>query len=133
MKENQGIVAEAGRDGADVERTRAEHYYSPDVDIMETNNEIVVMADIPGADEQSVDITLENDILRIEAAVARRDQPGHGPSLREYGVGPFARSFLITGDVDRQGIEASVRNGTLRIRLPKVQEARSRKIAVKKE
>lgn len=106
---------------------------SPDVDILETDEEMVVLADMPGADEQSVDITLENDVLRLEAKVPERDVGDRRPALLEYGIGPFSRSFLITDDVDRKGIEATVRNGVLRVRLPKVHEARTRKIAVKKE
>lgn len=133
MKEKQVVAAMPARDAGEVERTSAERYYAPDVDIVETNEEIIVLADVPGADEKCVDVMLENDVLRIEAKIEKRCLGNRCEALAEYGVGSFVRSFLITDDVDRANIEATVRNGTLRVRLPKAQEVRARKITVKND
>lgn len=120
MKNKQAIVSEAGRDGGEAERTRAEKYLSPDVDIFETDGEIVVLADVPGADEQSLDITLDNDILRIETKTVATDHGNRRAALIEYGGGPFARSFMINNEINRKGIEAKVSNGVLSVNIPKL-------------
>jgi HSP20 family protein len=116
-----------------IERARAAQIFNPDVDIMERKNDIVVIADMPGIDESSVDITLENNVLsiygKVDWDVPEKLKLIHG----EYGVGDYQRVFTLSGDVNREKIEATVNNGVLKIILPKAEAAKTKKIAVRAE
>lgn len=112
------------------ERTRTSRLYMPRVDIYEQDDETVLVADMPGVDEQSVDITLEKNVLTIKGYV-EDVMEGYGLAYGEYGVGDFERTFALSDEVDRNKIQASMKDGVLRLVLPKAEEARTRKIAVK--
>ncbi len=118
------------KEQAQVERTRSTTVYTPDVDILEREDSIVVLADMPGADEKSVDITLEKDVLSIYARVEPEVPEQHQLLHAEYGMGDYQRSFTISDEIDRDRIEARVKNGVLRLVLPKAQAAKTRKIAI---
>jgi HSP20 family protein len=126
----QDIVKKEAVGQEGVERTRPRKVYAPAVDILEKKDEIVVIADMPGVDERSVDITLEKDVLTIQGQVEPDAPEGYHLALAEYGVGDFQRAFTITEEIDRDRIEASVKNGVLRLVLPKAPVARTRKISV---
>jgi HSP20 family molecular chaperone IbpA len=113
-----------------IERTRSGEVYVPLTDIVETRDDIWVYADMPGADDQSVDVTLENDLLTIEGFV-RADVPGDFQLVRgEYGLGDYLRTFTLNDRIDRSKIEASVKNGVLKLRLPKAEPVKPKKIVV---
>lgn len=113
------------------ERTRERRAYSPRTDIYETNDAIMVLAEIPGADEKSVDITLEKDVLTINAFTDTEREEGKRLVYAEYGIGDYTRSFILSDKIDREKIEASVKDGVLRLVLPKAAPARTQKIAIK--
>jgi len=116
-----------------IERSRAAKIFNPDVDIVERKNDIMVIADMPGIDEASVDITLENNVLSIYGKVDW-DVPDKLKLLHgEYGIGDYQRVFTLSGDVNREKIEATVNNGVLKIVLPKAEAARTKKITVRAE
>ena len=120
--------------GEVVERRRAANkVFTPRADIFETAESIVVVADMPGVDESSVDITLEKNILTIEGRVEPGHPEGYRLSHREYEVGSYSRAFALSDEVSRQGIEATVKSGVLRLTLPKAGPARARKIPVQGE
>lgn len=114
-----------------VERTRPGKLYVPRVDIYATEDEMVVVADMPGVDETSVDITLEKNLLTITGTVTPDYPEGYNLAYSEYGIGDFQRSFTISNEVDRDKIEASVSNGVLSLHLPKAKVAQTKKITVK--
>jgi HSP20 family molecular chaperone IbpA len=114
-----------------VERTRPRKVYTPSVDIVERKDDIIVTADMPGVDERSVDITLEKNILTITGSVGPVFPYAHQLVLSEYGVGDYQRAFTISEEVDRDRINAMVKNGVLRLVLPKAALSRTRKIEVK--
>ena len=114
----------------EMERTRARRCFVPKADIYETDHEIIVLADIPGADEKKVDITLEKNILSISATIEPVRTNGYELTYAEYEEGDFQRSFRLSDEIDRDRIEAEVRDGVLQLRLPKVQGAAARKITV---
>jgi HSP20 family molecular chaperone IbpA len=114
-----------------VERTRAARVFSPQVDILERRDDIVVMADMPGVDEKSVDINLEKNVLTIYGAVEEEACVGQRPFYTEYGVGDYERIFTLSDEIDRDRIQATVKNGVLKVVLPKAEGAKSRKITVK--
>lgn len=115
-----------------VERTRANRVYVPRVDILSHDDGIVILADLPGVDQQNVAITVEKDVLTINGFVSTAPPAPEGYELlyNEYGIGDFQRSFTVPQEIDLEGIEASLHQGVLRLDLPKAPEARARKITV---
>jgi HSP20 family protein len=119
-------VAETG-----TERTRDRLAFVPRADIYETDDTIVVVADMPGVDESSLDITLENNELTINGYVEPMQPEDYSLTYAEYREGDYVRSFRLSDEIDREGIEATLKDGVLRLNLPKVKEARTRKIEVR--
>jgi HSP20 family protein len=115
------------------ELTRERNVYTPAVDIMERKDDIVLLADVPGVDETSVDLTLEKNVLTIYGKVTADVPGGYTLYLSEYGTGDYQRVFTLTEEVDRDRIQATVKNGVLRLVLPKAEAVKTRKIAVKGE
>lgn len=113
------------------ERTRDRHIFVPRVDIFEQGNDVILVADMPGVNEQTVDITLEKNILTIDGRVDDQEVGGYSLAYREYRVGDYHRTFALSDEVDRNNIEALVKNGVLHLRLPKAPEAQAKKISVK--
>jgi HSP20 family protein len=115
----------------EAERTRDRPAFVPRADIYETEEAIVVVADMPGVGEDSLDITLEKGVLTLNGAVEPEAPEGYSLSYAEYRVGDYVRSFSLSDEIDQEAIEATLKDGILRLTLPKVTEARTRKIAVK--
>lgn len=113
-----------------VEHTRATRVFAPTVDIVEHTDNIVMFADMPGVDEKSVDITLENELLTIYGMVKPEVPENHRLVISEYGVGDYKRTFTISNEIDRDHIQASVKDGVLKLVLPKAESAKTRKIPV---
>jgi HSP20 family protein len=115
---------------SDAERTRDCVCFVPRVDIYETNDAILVAADMPGVDETSVDITLENDVLTINGYVEPVEHEGYQLAYAEYRVGDYERRFTLSNKIDQERIEAAMKNGVLHLHLPKAQPT-TKTIAVK--
>jgi HSP20 family molecular chaperone IbpA len=132
-KELQTLEAEKQEvetvDGA--ERTRARRAYVPRVDIYETDEAIVLLTDMPGVDEKSIDITLEKNVLTLNGYVEQETPDNYSLAYGEYQSGDYQRSFTLSDEIDREKIEATVNNGVLRLYLPKAGPAKTRKITVK--
>ena len=111
------------------ERTRARLAFVPRADIYETDDKLVIVADMPGVDEKSIDVTLEGGVLTIQGAVELRWPEKHSLIYAEYRVGDYERSFTLSDRIDQGGIEATVKHGVLRLHLPKAQPE-TRKISV---
>ena len=103
--------------------------YRPNVDIFDTPEELLLIADMPGADPEQIDVSVESGILSIQARVQPRTQ-GAEAVLREYGVGDFHRRFEIDDSIESDKINAEYHDGSLTIRLPKAPPARRRRIPV---
>lgn len=104
--------------------------YSPNVDIVETSDEVIVFADMPGVGSENIDIHFENGELFLHGKVADRIPEGARAISREYGLGDFYRVFTISEQVDSEKITAEYRDGVLVLHLPKVEAAKPRKINV---
>lgn len=113
------------------EPTRNRRVYSPLTDIVETTDEILVVADMPGVDEKCVDITLDKNVLTIFAYPPEETVENYSLAFGEYGVGDFERKFIVSQEVDREKIAAKVKNGVLTVHLPKAGPAKARKIEVR--
>ena len=115
----------------EMERTRENLCYVPKADIYETDAEIVVVADIPGANQESIDIVLEKNVLTIDAFVEPKIPENFSLAYAEYQPGDFQRKFRLSSEIDQDKIEAVVANGELRLHLPKAETAKVKKIPVK--
>lgn len=105
--------------------------FVPQVDILESENQILLLADLPGVDEQGLEVTLEKNVLTLRGKVQSQGPEGYQLAYSEYEVGNFERAFTVSNDIDRQGIEAVIKDGVLRLTLPKAKHAVLQKIAVK--
>jgi HSP20 family protein len=114
------------------EHTRSGNYFTPRVDIVETEKELVLYADMPGVKPDDVDLKYEKGELILHGKVEPRQKEGQG-LLREYDEGDFYRVFQIHESIDSGRIEASCKNGVLVIHLPKAEAARPRKVTVRGE
>lgn len=114
-----------------VERTKDRRTYIPAVDITEDGSNLYIFADMPGASEDGVNVSLENDVLTIEARVDDPSFDGHSLSYAEYGVGDYYRVFTLNESVDRDKIEAKMKNGVLSIVLPKAESVKTKSIPIK--
>ncbi len=114
-----------------VERARSGWTFVPCVDIVEKQDELLVIADLPGAKPDAIDINYERGVLSIDAPVAPRQDPQRANYLlHEYGVGDFHRSFQIGEGLDANRISAEFDNGVLHLHLPKAESFKPRKIEV---
>ena len=112
------------------ESTRPGVYFLPPVDIFETRDELILLADMPGVPPDGLDVNLEGDELTVSATVRPEDYEGLKPLHVEYGVGGYYRRFKLGEAVDRERIQAQLKNGSLLLRLPKSARARVRRITV---
>jgi HSP20 family molecular chaperone IbpA len=114
------------------ERTRNNAAYTPRVDILETADELLLYADLPGVQPAVLDVRFENGELIVHGRCAPRHQDANF-LLTEYGVGDFYRAFSIDESVDASRIDAQVTNGVLTVHLPKTEKAKPKRITVKTE
>ena len=106
--------------------------YLPNVDIIEKPDELLLIADVPSATADGINIEFEHGTLTIHARVgACCDSPKSGYLLREYGRGDYHRSFKISEHIDTDKMSAEVSHGVLTLHLPKAEAVKPRKITVK--
>ncbi len=110
---------------------RERRLYSPRADILETDAEFYVIADLPGVDENSVTVNLEKNILTITAHPVVEVPNGYDLAYREYIPGDYERRFVLSDVIERDKIEASVKNGVLHLHLHKAGIAQPRRITVR--
>jgi HSP20 family protein len=111
------------------ERTpHRERYVAPPVDIYETQEGFVVLADLPGVAQEALDVRVEQNRLTIRGQ-ARRRVPGEAVS-RAYALVNFFRQFELSANVDQRQITAELKSGVLTVTLPKAEEAKLRQIVV---
>src|SRR5580658_9691882 len=104
--------------------------YRPSVDILNSPSEVLLVADVPGVDESHLDVTLDKNLLTIRGRVQAPSLEGYRRVRGEYGLGDFERVFTVSEDVDREAIEATVKDGVLQLKLPKTAQSARRKINV---
>lgn len=112
------------------ETTKPDSYFAPHVDIFETEQEVVVLADVPGVAPEGIDLALEENILTIQAQRSPVQYLGR-VILEEYETGHYLRRFTLAESIDQERIEAALVNGVLKVRLPKLGPSQPKKITVK--
>ena len=105
--------------------------FSPAVDIFETDREITLLADMPGVGTKDLKIDLRDDTLTITGDVTPLEGTDEEDILVEYEVGSYYRQFTLSEVIDQNKIDAQLKDGVLRLALPKVEKAKPRKITVK--
>jgi HSP20 family protein len=111
------------------EETRSrQQYLTPAVDIFETEEALVLMADLPGLSKDAVEIHIDKGILTIEG---HPDRVHTGePVYREFAAGPYFRQFRIPDSLDPGRAAADFQNGVLTLSLPRAEKARPRRIEI---
>ena len=104
--------------------------YRPAVDIEESESGFTLRADLPGIDENDLELTVHEGVLTLAGKREETRVDDSSPSLRERRFGAFSRRFRLGDKVSAEGIEASYKNGVLTISLPKKEEVKPRQIAV---
>ena len=113
------------------ERTRATRVYVPKVDIYSEGDGVILLVEMPGVDENEIEISLEKKVLTINGYVSPEEPEGYDLTYAEYNVGDYQRSFTLPDELDTNSIEATIDKGVLRISLSKAPEAQARTITVK--
>ena len=102
----------------------------PATDIYERDDAYVIVADVPGVDQQGLDLSVEDRVLTVDG-LAQMPEPEQATLLhREFGAVRYRRAFRLSDDIDVDKISAVVKNGVLRLTLPKVAQRQPRKITV---
>jgi HSP20 family protein len=123
-------VQKEPRDANTPERTRSGRYFTPRVDIFETDKELLLFADVPGVAPEDVNLRFERGELILQGKVQPRTHGGTS-LLAEYEDGDFYRAFNIHESIDHAKIEARCKNGVLTVHLPKVEAAQPKQITVR--
>lgn len=113
------------------EHTRPGPTYTPAVDIWEDEHGITLTADLPGARPAELRIDLKDDVLTLSAPLALGQGEKETDVAREIEPGTYHRRFTLGEAIDQAKIEATLAHGVLTLRLPKVEQARPRRIEVK--
>ena len=106
-------------------------WLTPPIDIYEGPDGLVLEADLPGVPDDQLSIQLEANVLVLRGRVAAPAFDGAKVLHEEYRPGDFCRSFILSDEVDRARVSASLRNGVLRVTLPRADRARTRRIEIK--
>lgn len=112
------------------EKIRNVKTFVPRVDIYETREALFLVADMPGVDDKSVDVELEKNILTISGRVENSKVKDYSLVFSEYEVGDYERTFTLSDEIDREKIKATVKQGVLRLELPKAEKVKPQKITI---
>ena len=105
--------------------------WAPAVDIYETEQELVLKADLPEVNQQEIDIRIENNMLTFRGERKFHNEVSQDNYLRvERAYGPFSRSFSLPNTINTEAIKADYQNGVLSIRMPKREESRPKQIRI---
>lgn len=104
--------------------------YRPNVDVRDRGTEVLFVADMPGAKADSIDVSYDDGVLTLHAAVAPREMPGRSVQ-QEYGIGDYRRQFRLGEGFDASRIEASYSQGVLTVRVPRLAAVLPRRVEVR--
>jgi HSP20 family molecular chaperone IbpA len=110
--------------------TRPGRTIAPSVDIVETDTQYVLLADMPGVAPQGLEVVAERDSLVVRGRV---EHSGATPDYQEFELADYHRAFMLTEDLDTDGVTAALRDGVLRLEIPKSPRVQPKKIPVRTE
>jgi HSP20 family molecular chaperone IbpA len=112
------------------ETTVPARLFMPTADIFEDANALTVVLEMPGVDKGNVDINVEGGVLQIDGRLDFSKYEGMQPVYTEYNIGHYRRSFSLSNKIDQSKIAAEMKDGVLTVTLPKLEEAKPRRISV---
>lgn len=121
------------RETAEPTHEEEREYRIPAVDIFETPESLVLVADMPGVEENGVEVSVEEDTLSIVGRVRASRPEGTVALYTEFEPATYRRAFTLSRDLRQDAIEGKIRDGVLRLTLPKAEEARVKRIPIKTE
>jgi HSP20 family molecular chaperone IbpA len=128
----QGLQTREARSVATTtEATRPGVLLTPPVDIFEDPHALTVLADMPGVTREHLTIDLHEGVLTITGHAPAPGESDEVAVLQEYQAGTFQRSFTLSEAIDQAQIQATLKNGVLRLRLPKAERAKPRQITIR--
>ncbi len=113
------------------EQTKPGLVFTPDVDIFETEKGLTLLADMPGVKSEDLNIDLKENVLTLDGEVKNPEGENEIELFTEYRTGKYYRQFNLSDIIDQSKIEATMKDGVLRLTLPKVEAAKPRKITIK--
>lgn len=119
------------RDVRDPEAAREQPFVVPPVDVFEDEVGITLLADLPGASRERLKVRVDGGTLWIEAEASTPGPEGMEIVYAEAHVPAFRRQFALSRELDTARIEANLKDGVLRLQIPKREEARPRRIEVR--
>jgi len=105
--------------------------WAPPVDVSETEEEIRVKGELPGLNAADIEVRVSGDTLTIRGEKKEQTEEGEAYFHRETHTGDFERSVRLPAEVDVDNVEAQVKDGLLKIRLPKTRTSAAKKVEVK--
>lgn len=123
VKEKQEVTSPA-------EQTTPGLVFTPAVDIFENEKEIVLLADMPGVKAKDLNIDLRDNTLTLDGGVEADAGSGEETVMMEYDIGKYYRQFSLSEVIDQEKIDAKLKDGVLRLTLPKVEKATPRTVTV---
>ena len=130
-KKSSALQTTHSESETDTESTRTGVLVAPEVDIFENQNQITLLADMPGVKASDLTIDIDEGVLTVTGHVNAPEGRREADVFREYGSGTFQRKFTLSEAIDQARIEAKLTDGVLRLALPKVEQAKARKIKVR--
>ncbi len=115
---------------APAEGTRDLPMFVPAVDIFESTDALILLADMPGVRAEDVSLDIKDDVLTIRGNVTAEGE-GERMLSEEFGTGDYYRQFILGKSIDQSRVAASMKNGVLTLTLPKAESVEPVKIAVK--
>ena len=115
------------------EREEPRPVFTPAVDIYDTEDGLVLQADLPGATHDGLDVQVEGNVLSITARAMPQAPAGSTLVHQEYVIGDYERSFILSDQIDHDKIRAELKDGVLTLTLPKAESALPRKVTVKQQ
>jgi HSP20 family protein len=119
------------REAGDVQRRERESSLRPQVDIFEDAEGITLLADMPGVSKERLNLQVDHDTLTVEGEAQIEMPDGMKALYADVRSTRYRRSFALSGELQTDAIEASLKDGVLRVRIPKRAEVRPRKIEVR--
>lgn len=104
--------------------------FSPQVDIVERSDSVVVLADLPGISREEVEIVLEKGVLSITTRAKPPEDQDTDYHRKEYDTGNYHRCFSVGEGLEADGVEATMKDGVLRLVIPKSPRYQPRRIEI---
>lgn len=112
------------------ESTVPARIFIPEADIFESDQALTLVLEMPGASKESVEVSVDDDILMIEGRIDFSKYQGLHPLYTEYNIGNYSRRFQISNVIDQGAIRAEMKDGVMTLVLPKAVKAKPRRIDV---